>query len=320
MAVVSVLLIVVVIALLAVTLMARQTTTIRAAQTEQNRVKAHWLLHGELSRVQALLRTEAQRTPLTQRDGAWARPVAGIVVGEIAGEPARAFIEVTDEQSKFNLRNLVDAGQIDLRELEVFQRLCALLGVPDEQASRIARRVVLSSLEADRETTAPPSPDPEQAKAALAAAQQLGLAPLGHRDQAPRLRDVFNLLAVPGIDAASVARLSPHITILPQRTWINANTAGPEVLAAWVPGLSVGRAQTLLEARDHGQWFINRGDFTNRLQMPEIEEADILIGITSQWFRMSGALRTPHTTLLLQGLLHDDKKSLPQVVWLREGA
>lgn len=318
MAVVSVLLIVALIALLAVALMAQQTTAIRAVQTEQYRAQSHWLLRGEISRVQTLLYAEALHNPLTQRDGAWARPVAGQVLGDIAGHPARAFVEVMDEQSKFNLRNLVNAGQPDPHELEVFLRLCALLSVPAEQALLIAKRVVLSTIEAEPQTAASTSPERVQATQALV--QQWGLSALGQRDQAPRLRDIMDLLAVPGVAPGSIARLAPHITILPQRTWINANTAGPEVLAAWVPGLSVDRAQALLAARDHGQWFINRGDFTHRLQLPEVDEAELLIGITSQWFRISAALQTAQTTLLLQALLHDDKKTLPQLVWLREGA
>ncbi|MFT4173114.1 MAG: type II secretion system protein GspK, partial [Rhodocyclaceae bacterium] len=158
------------------------------------------------------------------------------------------------------------------------------------------------------------------AAAAHAAAEQLGLDALGGRDRAPRPRDLNDLLGQTGIDAQSVARLRPFVTVLPQRTWINANTAGPEVLAAWVPGLTLERAQALLAVRDSGQWFINRGDFAHRLQLADVDESEIFIGITSEWFRVSSALTSPRTTVLLQALLHDDKTSLPAVVWLREGA
>lgn len=318
MAVIGVLVIVAVIALLASALMVRQTTAIRVAQVDQDRAQAYWLLRGEVSRIQAVLRAEAQRTPVVQLDGIWARPLVGAVVGELLSEPARVFSEVIDEQSKFNLRNLVRTGHIDARELGAFMRLCALLGVPNEQAALIARRVIVSLVGADRKNTG--SISQEEMKTAAAAAQEIGLAGLESRDRAPRLRDVGDLLGVPGIAAASVVKLQPYVTILPQATWINANTAGPEVLAAWVPGLSMERAKAMLDARDRGQWFVNRGDFANRLQMPEIDETDILIGITSNWFRVSSALRTSKATLLMQALLHDDKESLPQVMWLREGA
>ncbi|WP_447774121.1 type II secretion system minor pseudopilin GspK [Variovorax boronicumulans] len=318
MAVVAVLLVVAVIAVLASALLGRQTAAIRAAQTEQTLAQAHWLLRGEVGRAQLVLRAEAQREPATRLDGLWSRPVNGLVLGQIEGASARAFTEIIDEQSKFNLRNLVNGGQIDPVESAAFLRLCALLGVSAEQAGRIARRVAVSLVEADLQSAAPAT-QPEL-KAAREAAQQLGLAGLPAREQAPRLRAVEDLLAVPGVEAGSVERLGPFVTVLPQRTWINANTAKAEVLAAWVPGLALDRARALLQARDNGQWFINRGDFANRLQMPQLDESEILIGITSRWFRVSSALQMPRTTLLMQALLYDDKEVLPQVMWLREGA
>lgn len=318
MAVVSMLLVVAVIAVLASALLARQTAAIRSAQSEQTRAQAYWLLRGEIGRAQLLLRAEALREPTTRLDGLWSLPVAGQVLGQVEGAPARAFTEIVDEQSRFNLRNIVNAGRVDPAESGAFLRLCAMVGVPPDQAGRIARRVAVSLVEAEPRTDA--TDDPSEIKARQEAEQQLGLAGLPAREQAPRLRTVDDLLATPGVNADSVARLRPFVTVLPQRTWINANTARAEVLAAWVPGLSLDRARAVLQARDNGQWFINRGDFVNRLQLPELEESTVLIGIVSQWFRVSSALETPHTTLLMQALLHDDKEALPQVIWLREGA
>jgi general secretion pathway protein K len=318
MVVISMLLVVAVIAVLAAALLGRQATAIRAAQTDQTRAQARWLLRGEISRAQLVLRAAAQREPVTRLDGAWSRPAIGQVLGQIEGKPAHVFTEITDEQSKFNLRNLVNSGQVDPGEAAAFLRLCAMAGVLPDQASRMARRVAVSLVEADRQSAAPVMAS--ETKATQEAAQQLGLSSLPMREQAPRLRAIEDLLAVPGVDSGSVARLRPFVTVLPQRTWINANTAKAEVLAAWVPGLELDRARALLRARDNGQWFVNRGDFANRLQMPQVDETDILVGITSQWFRVSSALQTSHTTLLMQALVHDDKEILPQVIWLREGA
>ncbi|EZQ20212.1 HxcX atypical pseudopilin [Halopseudomonas bauzanensis] len=316
MAVISVLLVVAVIAVLASTLLGRQTLAIRSAQTEQTRAEASWLLRGEVSRAQLLLQAEAQREPATRLDGLWNQPVNGQVISGMEG--TYLFSELTDEQGKFNLRNLVDNGQVDPVESAAFQRLCTLLGIPSDQASLVARRVVLSLVEADRRSPSD-SGQLQEREETVRAAQHIGLASLPVTDQGPRLRVVEDLLGVPGINADTVTLLRPYTTILPQRTWINSNTAKAEVLAAWVPGLSLDRARALLQARDSGQWFINRGDFANRLQIPDLDESRVLIGITSQWFRLSSALKTPRTTLVMQALVHDSKESLPQVVWLREG-
>src|SRR3712207_6947571 len=45
-----------------------------------------------------------------------------------------------------------------------------------------------------------------------------------------------------GVDAQVLERLRPFVTVLPERTIVNANTAAAEVLAAQVPGLAVSDA------------------------------------------------------------------------------
>ena len=316
MAVVSMLLVVAVIAVLAAALLGRQTSVIRAAQTEQTHAQAAWLLRSEITRAQLVLRAEAQRDPATRPDGLWNRPVNGQSLGEIEGAQALVFTEIADEQAKFNLHNLMDAGRIDISESTAFLRLCVLAGVSPDQAGRVARRVILSLVEAEPATSAA-SADAAEAESLAA---RLGVASLPEREQSPRLRVLEDLLAVPGLSADTVARLKPYVTVLPQRTWINVNTAKAEVLAAWVPGLALDRARALVRTRDEGQWFINRADFANRLQMPQFADRRLRVGISSHWFRVSSALRVPRTTLLMQALVHDDKEALPQVVWLREGA
>src|SRR6478752_3820891 len=127
MAIVSMLLVVAVIVVLAAALLGRQTTAIHAAQTEQTRAQARWLLRGEISRAQLVLRAQAQRSAAIRLDGLWNQPVSGQVLGEVEGSPARAFTEIIDEQAKFNLRNLVSFGQVDPVESAAFLRLCALV-------------------------------------------------------------------------------------------------------------------------------------------------------------------------------------------------
>lgn len=318
MAVVSALLIVAVIAVLAASLLSRQSAFIHTLQGDQFRVQARWLLRGEISEAQRVLRAEAAREPTTRLDGLWNRPFSRQATGQVAGDGARLVSEISDEQAKFNLRNLVWRGNIDPAEAEVFSRLCALAGVPPPQAQSIMRRVIVSLGDGEPPVSgAVPDAVREQA---VKLAAGMGLPPeLPRTAQAPRPRALEDLLAVPGVDAAVLARLAPFVTVLPQRTWINSNTASAEVVAAGVSGLSLDRARALLATRDRGQWFINRGDFANRLQMPELDENEVRIGITSNWFRVSSVLDATRTKFVQMALLHDDKTSLPRVVWLREG-
>ncbi|MCR6476363.1 type II secretion system minor pseudopilin GspK [Variovorax sp. ZS18.2.2] len=318
MAVVSALLIVAVIAALAAGLLGRQSAFIRTTQGDQSRVQARWLLRGEIGEAQRVLRAEALRDVTTRLDGLWNQPFARQASGQVAADGGRLVSEITDEQGKFNLRNLVDAVGVDPAEVEVFTRLCATVGVPPRQAQAIMRRVILSL--GDAESQAPGDVTQEVRTRAAKAAAALGLpAELPRAPTAPRPRVVEDLLAVPGMDPAMLARLAPFVTVLPQRTWINANTASAELIAAGVPGLSLDRARALLAARDRGQWFVNRGDFVNRLRMPALDLNEMRMGITSNWFRVASVLDTARTKFVQVALLHDDKTSMPRVTWLREG-
>ncbi|MFT4174242.1 MAG: type II secretion system protein GspK, partial [Rhodocyclaceae bacterium] len=152
MAVVSMLIVVAIVAVLAAILMSRQATAIRAAQSEQTRNQARWLLQGELSRAQAALRADARRSTATRLDGLWAQPVVGSAAGQVEGLPALIYREIVDEQAKFNLRNLVAEGRVDPRESAAFLRLCQQVGVPAAQAKLIARRAIVSLAQADAPT------------------------------------------------------------------------------------------------------------------------------------------------------------------------
>ncbi|UVH57824.1 type II secretion system minor pseudopilin GspK [Variovorax paradoxus] len=318
MAVVSALLIVAVIAVLAASLLGRQSAFIRTTQGDQLRVQARWLLRGEIGEAQRVLRADALREPTTRLDGLWTRPFSRPAAGQVAGDGGLLVSEIADEQGKFNLRNLVDNAGIDPVEAEVFTRLCALVGMPPPQAQAVMRRVILSLGDAQQLASGVVPDEVREQSAQLATS--LGLPPeLPRTAQAPRLRALEDLLAVPGVDAALLARLAPFVTVLPERTWINANTARAELVAAGVPGLSLDRARALLVARDKGQWFINNGDFVNRVQLPGLDAVDVRMGVVSNWFRVASVLGTGRTQFVQVALLHDDKASLPRVMWMREG-
>lgn len=122
------------------------------------------------------------------------------------------------------------------------------------------------------------------------------------------------------MDAEALQRLRRFVTVLPAMTWINGNTASAEVLAAQVPGLPLQQAMALVAERDSGRWFINRGDFVNRLRMPQLAMANVRVGINSDWFRLRGQARLGSRELPLQALLRQREGQLPDVIWSRVGA
>ncbi|NVZ21833.1 type II secretion system minor pseudopilin GspK [Pseudomonas costantinii] len=194
-----------------------------------------------------------------------------------------------DEQGKFNLRNLVNRQQTDAEQLQGFERLCRLIGVDPAVSRRISQRVIASY-------------DRREMPARY-----------------PMLRSLEELSGIEGVDPRLLRRLQTYVSVLPGNTWVNGNTASAEVLSAVVPQLSLPQAQALVAERDSGRWFINRGDFVNRLRMPQVAVDSVQVGITSEWFRLQGQARREQRRVTIEALLHRPEDRQPQVIWSRVG-
>ena len=194
-----------------------------------------------------------------------------------------------DEQGKFNLRNLVNRQQPDTEQLQSFERLCRLIGVDPAVSRRISQRVIASY-------------------------PQNGL-PARY----PMLRSLDDLSGLEGLDPPMLQRMQRYISVLPGQTWVNGNTASAEVLSAVVPQLNLAQAHGLVAERDSGRWFINRGDFVNRLQLPQVAVDTVQVGITSEWFRLQGQARREQRRVTVDALLHRPEDREPRVIWSRVG-
>ena len=202
--------------------------------------------------------------------------------------PQRGDFEgrIEDEQGKFNLRNLVNRQQVDAEQLQSFERLCRLIGVDPAVSRRISQRVIASY--------EPPA-------------------------KYPMLRSLDDLSGIEGLNPVMLQRMQAYISVLPGQTWINGNTASAEVLSAVVPQLSLSQAHGLVAERDSGQWFINRGDFVNRLRLPQVAVDTVQVGITSEWFRVQGQARREQRRVTIDALLHRPEDRRPRVIWSRVG-
>ncbi|MBD8740006.1 type II secretion system minor pseudopilin GspK [Pseudomonas fluorescens] len=193
---------------------------------------------------------------------------------------------IVDEQGKFNLRNLVNRQQVDSEQLQSFERLCRLIGVDPTVSRRISQRVIASY--------EPPA-------------------------KYPMLRSLDDLSGIEGLDPNLLQRMQAYISVLPGPTWVNGNTASAEVLSAVVPQLSLSQAHGLVSERDSGHWFINRGDFVNRLRLPQVAVDAVQVGITSEWFRLQGQARREQRRVTVDALLHRPEDREPRVIWSRVG-
>ena len=218
----------------------QQWRAIQVEGAERARTQSAWILSGALDWARLILREDARTGGADHLGEPWAVPLAEARLSSFLAadrdnnsaaetDEIEAFLSgsIVDAQARWNLRKLVnDDPKIAAAQLRVLQRLCEQAGLPGDSAERIATAL--------RKALAPSA-----AIAAGAAADEAAIAP-------QRLTE----LAWLGIDADTLRRLEPWVTLLPRTdTRVNVNTAPAEVIAAAVEGMSLGSAQRLLQER-----------------------------------------------------------------------
>lgn len=289
----------------------RQFVLLRTIENQQLMAQSRLLLRGALDWGRAILREDANRSSYDALSEPWAQPLAETrldQLGETSVLAAQASIagSMEDAQSRLNLRNLIDKGEIVESELEALRQLCTLLQVPQQTADLIAQRMQLAlpSNVVDDGGRAPNS---------------MGV------DSAPRPIPLMlpqDLLSIPGISAEAAQRLAPYIVVLDERTPVNVNTARPEVIAARVPEMSLSDARALVAERERISYFNNVGEVRTRLgaKANGVGEADI--ATASRFFFVRGEVKLDRAVTRMEALV---RRGVPgqgiqpvTVLWIRE--
>jgi general secretion pathway protein K len=291
----------------------RQFVLFRTIENQQTGAQARLLLHGAQDWARAILQDQTHPAFDALSD-AWAQPLAQTrldQLGETAPLASQATLEgvIEDAQARFNLRNVLDAaGVINPVQLQALDKLATLLGAPSGTARLIALYLAQSYA-----GVAPAGP-PNAPNAPNGAA-----APAGNRPIPPVFPD--DLAAIPGIDPATAHTLAQFVILLDQtNTPVNFNTAGPEVMAASIPNLSIGDANALAAERDRA-YFISVGDVQNRLHGRGGAFSLTGISTNSQYFIVHGTVRLDRAATSMMALVRRTGTGAQggvDVLWERE--
>ena len=289
----------------------RQFVLLRTIENQQLMAQSRLLLRGALDWGRAILREDANRSSYDALSEPWAQPLAETrldQLGETSVLAAQASISgsMEDAQSRLNLRNLIDKGEIVESELGALRQLCTLLQVPQQTADLIAQRMQLAL---------PSNVVDDGGRAA----NSIGV------DGAPRPIPLMlpqDLLSIPGISAEAAQRLAPYIVVLDERTPVNVNTARPEVIAARVPEMSLSDARALVAERERISYFNNVGEVRTRLgaKANGVGEGDI--ATASRFFFVRGEVKLDRAVTRMEALV---RRGVPgqgiqpvTVLWIRE--
>ena len=216
------------------------------------------------------------------------------------GEGVR--VEVTGEQGKINLNNVVVDEKPNAIGITAFMRLLKKMDLPQELADTLT-----DWIDPDNKRRMPSGAEDEY---------YLGLSP-------PRLTGGRYLAApgelasVKGFGMEEVDMLTPHVTALPEMTELDINSATAYALAASIDGLDVEDAQRLVEERK-SRPFKNMADFRARLprKVSGVREQDLTLD--ARYFMVAAETTGDGAWVRLEALVKVDKeKKTVRTIWRR---
>jgi general secretion pathway protein K len=292
-AIIMVLLIVALATSLAAFMATQQNLWQRQVESQFDRAQARRIGIAAIDWARAVLTDDARVSNTDHEGEIWALrlPAMPVENGEVTGV-------IEDRQGMFNLNNLVRNGASSAPDVEQFQRLLDMLGLPGELATALA-----DWIDADSEAQYPHGAED---------GYYLSLARPYRAANRP-LAELGELVRVKGFDAHTIDRLRPFVSVLPVPGPININFAPPEVLAAVIQGMTLSDARLLVQQRS-GRPFKDLADFRQRLPHEGIQAPDGSVTVSSQFFWVTGRASVGHSQVITQALLQR-AGGWPAVVW-----
>ena len=299
-ALISAMLVVTLVATLASVALWQQWRHVEVESAERHRVQSSWLLNGALDWSRLILREDAIAGNSANSGSAngnadhlaepWALPLKEAKLSTFLaqdqqlreGDP-EVFLsgQITDAQSRINLTNWLEAsdGKVSAKMNEPLQlalaRLFNVLDLPRVELDRLAPAWRAA------------------AQSARLSNPAMGQTSQGVANGVYLLPQQITQLQWLGLSPDTVQRLMPFVTILPEATPINLNTASAEVIYATVPGLELTAAQQFVQQRTRAH-FSNLSDASKALGGKPLETRWHAVG--TRFFEVWGRLRMEDRT------------------------
>ena len=280
-AIVMAMLTVVLVATMASAALWQQWRAVEVETAERTRAQATWVLIGALDWARLILKEDARKGGADHLAEPWALALeqarlstflAADRSDTLAAQASQnAFLsgQMVDLQSRLNTTNLIQDGKVHGATLQMFVRLFDQLGLNPRLLETLVSQLLLSA---------------------------------GDKPQAPLRPYDIDQLAWLGVDADSIERLRPFVTILPERTPVNLNTASSLVLVACL-GVDPAAAQQLVQARSLNPW--DSLEAVRAVAPSGLRSLDAqAVSISSRFFELRGTLQIDnhmvHETSMVQ--------------------
>jgi len=297
-AILTAMLLVTLVASLSAAALWQQWRGIEVETAERARVQSAWVLQGALDWARLILREDGRAGGAEHLAEPWAVPLQEARLSTFLGTQGgagdgvetqpEAFLsgQISDLQARLNITNLIESGQAHPPSRRAFARLFEALRLPEGELTALIQNL--------KEALASDTAAARGAQNQASSAQFAALVPR-----------TIDQLAWLGLPHASIARLEPYITVLPERTTVNLNTAPALVLFSCIPTLSMANAQRLAAARTQSH-YKTLSDAAKVIGGTESPLAEGLHGVSSRFFEVRGQLRLETRVVQERSLVQRD--------------
>lgn len=279
-------------------LMWRQQIQIRSLENARDYVQVQWLQRAAIDFARLVLVEDQRSSQYDHLGESWALPLADGKVADflknadIPDEIAAVTLQgqLTDAQSQFNLTNLWDKDfkGANAAGVQEYGRLLDAIGLDRGLAQLTAQGV----LQADMP-----------------------------------LYDLEGLLGLPSYNRTILEQIRPFVTILPNLTTVNVNTAPPEVLMAAINGLTRSAAASFVQQRSTSP-IKSLDEITGLLNKMGLGQGvtidPTLVDVRSQFWLGRTEIRLGRGIFTSYALIQRSQTPLPsgnltRVIWSRTG-
>lgn len=279
----------------------RQWRNVNVQSADYSRLQSSWILQGTSDWARLLLREDAREGATDHLGEPWAVPLAEARLSTFlaAGGGAQdtstdlpdAFLSgrIQDLQARLNITSLMDGASPHPPTAKAFARLWRALDLPTNELLLLTVQLPLAMQDSAAKPGNGPSP------------------------QLPLLPRTLEQLVWLGLSPATIARLEPYVTVLPERTPVNLNTASPLVLHAVIDKLEMADAQRLAARRAQAP-FKTLADVTQALGSGNWELLDAQHSVNTRYFEVLGQMRMQQLRVAEKSLVQRDGLNV-RVLW-----
>lgn len=276
----------------------QQWRNVAVQSAEYQRLQSGWILQGTSDWARLLLREDAREGATDHLSEPWAVPLAEARLSSFlaAGSGAQdtstdlpdAFLSgrLLDLQARLNVTSLTDGAALHPPTAKAFARLWQALNLPPNELLALTTQLPLTQQDGSAKGAAPYQP------------------------LQPR---TLEQLAWLGLSGTTIARLAPYVTVLPERTPVNLNTASPLVLHAVIDKLELAAAQRLVAQRSNSH-FKSLADINQALGGGDWGLNDTQHSVNTRYFELLEQMRMDRLRVAQKSIVQRDGLNV-RILW-----